>query len=211
MPDTEIEAPSDSVVGYMSAFGLSAVVIVSRTGGSRPVVLATTADIGAAVTAAERRWPRVFRPAMPAFAYWCPAADAERIVAGVLADLQAVHSGAGLIQANSAVVAAAIQKTSRRLDVPLTVHDAAMRRATASTKRIESTIEGARQAGALQWFNVAYAKRRRAAAAAGRPFPTYNVASSRLRQELAAEIARSMGATNSATAQAGILRRVFGD
>jgi hypothetical protein len=86
-----------------------------------------------------------------------------------------------------------------------------VRRATASTKRIESTIEGARQAGALQWFNVAYAKRRRAAAAAGRPFPTYNVASSRLRQELATEIARSMGATISATAKAGILQRVFGD
>jgi hypothetical protein len=98
-----------------------------------------------------------------ATAWWCEAARAGAVVR--------------LARSNGGNILAALDK----LKVPVTEHCVVLARAQAAARRISVALSQAQDRGDLQFFNVEYTRRRLAARAAGRPFPSYSVAMVRLR------------------------------
>jgi hypothetical protein len=96
-----------------------------------------------------------------------------------------------------------ILAAARDLDVALTEHRVAVRRARAAVERIGVVLTAAQNNGDLKFFNSEYRRRRVAARAAGRRFMTYTVAVRRLRAALA-------GAAAKGEVTAGVLAQVFG-
>ncbi len=121
-------------------------------------------------------------PAGASLAWWCRAADANRV-------------------AEAADATGDVETTAARCGVQLTPHAIVVERVAQRTGKIEAAIERAIDEGVLKQFNAEYRKRRLAAKRIGKAFMTYGAAQARLRKAVTAMIARGGLVTQSLVAQ----------
>ena len=157
---------------YIAAFDIAAIVITGKN----------TAHI--AVT----RRP----PSKPRSLWWAQAPVAVRIVEEVARSLPCDVVTAGQL----------VEQTALRLRVRLTQHSVLVARTRARVEELAKRVERARASGELQTFNREFARRRKEARAAGKPFMSYGHALTRLRTALARDVAGG---------QMVILENIFGD
>jgi hypothetical protein len=79
----------------------------------------------------------------------------------------------------------AVTSLAAKLQIPLTVHEVVLARASEAAARITRALAQVQGRGHLQFFNAEYKRRRLAAQAAGKGFMSYAQARARLQREIA--------------------------
>jgi hypothetical protein len=200
-----LELPDFAARVYLSKFAVGVVYVISGPHGSPCLIGAGGADLADALTAARRRWPHDHAPVLAA-AWWCfDRRTAQQVAVLAMASDLCHAQREGLCLAVTLVEATAgITAAAGRLRFRLTDHATVLARIRATGFALEGELTAAQEAGQLKTFNQEYAKRRRAAQAAGKRFPHYSIARARLRALLAA-------AADGRDDGGDILKRVFDD
>jgi hypothetical protein len=187
-PEIEpLELPDSAARVYLSKFAVGSLYVISGPHGSPCLIGSAGSDLADALTAARRTWPRDHAPVLAA-AWWCfDRRTAQQVVTlAVGNDLRHGHKEGPCLDITLIEATAGITAAADRLRFRLTEHATVLARIRATGVALEGKLTAAQEAGQLKAFNQEYAKRRRAAQAAGKRFPHYSIARARLRALLAA-------------------------
>jgi hypothetical protein len=183
---TPVTLPSRSEQRYLSTFGLGALAIFADATGSR-VSIAAINDVGEALNAVRRAWPKDSQPVLTA-AYWTNGLRLAQQVATLAlgSDLHGTpRDDTGRIRINTATAIAAVRSAADRLQIQIVTHDLVLSRARAASGALGTALDAARDGGVLREFHRLYRRRRQAAQAAGLAFVSYGTARERLANALA--------------------------
>jgi len=167
------------------------------------VLLGTACDIGRSTVALARRYATLFRgkPVDVEWAGWCNKSDAGRVAYTITRG-----NGSDALKCDLATAIGQVVGTAERYGVRLSGHDAVLARVGAATQRIADRTENSRVNGTMAAFNSEFRRRRLEAQKTGAKFPTYSVATSRLKRALAAHAPGAIGEASS-----DLIARVFFD
>ena len=180
-----LQMPDKAAARYMSQFHIAALAVFCPLRGvpCQPVAADNLAD---AVTRARKLWPRELDAPILARAWWLSGIrPAQQVLNLALAcDLRDAALTRGRLAVPLDAVAAALTAAAARLQMQLTDYAVGLSRVRAATGQLTDRLAEAQASGALKGFNQEYARRRRAAQAAGLKFMAYRQARSRLQAVL---------------------------
>jgi len=191
-------------ISYLVNYRVSGLFLIVPPRVERPCVLIGHAvDVRKSAAALAYKYARLFPAAKRIDAVdwvsWCDRANAVRVYHGLTR-----RYGGAVLPLSLADAIGQISDMVQRLGARLSPHETVMQKVGAATQKIANRVEASRVNGNMVAFNAEYRRRRMLAQPAGRHFPTYGLAVSRLRKALAGHAPGASGVPTS------LLEQVFG-
>jgi hypothetical protein len=186
---------------------LRAIFVMCPPSGS-PCQPGAAVDLAEALTRARQTWPRDLDAPVLVYARLVDGIrPAQQVVnLAIACDLRdAKLDRSGRVSAQLDVVTAAITAAASRLSVGLTDFETAISRVRTASTKMTTRLDDVQADGDLRAFNKEFSRRRREAAACGRPFMNYTTARQRLTEVLAEMTSRGVADSDL------LFKRVFGN
>jgi hypothetical protein len=178
-----IQLPTSAEISYLRRFSVAAIYLAKLPTATPMVLVGSAANIAASVQALIARRRDVFvgnKPLDIVWAGWCGSAAADRLAHAVKS-----RHGSALLRMKVKEAIVEITATAARHGVMLADHQTTLSKVASAVGKIAGRVEASRTNGNMVAFNAEYKRRRQLAQQAGKHFPSYGLAVSRLRKALA--------------------------